>query len=45
MLLLIREAAKTANRGWGPTLRLVVIVGAVAASATVMAEAGLLILR
>jgi hypothetical protein len=44
MLQLLREAAKTANRGWGPTIRLVVIIVAVAASVMLMGQTGLQLL-
>lgn len=39
MLQLLREAAKTANKGWGPTIRLSIIIATVAASAMLMGQA------
>ena len=39
MLQLLREAAKTANKGWGPTIRLSILIVTVAASAMLMGQA------
>jgi hypothetical protein len=39
MLPLLREAAKTANKGWGPTIRLAILIATVAASAMLMGQA------
>jgi hypothetical protein len=39
MLQLLREAAKTANKGWGPTVRLSFLIATVAASAMLLGQA------